>query len=103
MHELMDRYKVADRNRRIALVLLGSDNFGNFPTVATPGIPADRVKILRDAYAKALKEPDLLDEAKKRSWEVEYIPGEELQGLAKEVIDQPADIVERIKQLMESK
>jgi len=103
VHELMDRYKVADRNRRIALVLLGSDNFGNFPTVATPGIPADRVKILREAYSKALKEPDLLDEAKKRSWEVEHIPGEELQALAKEVIDQPADIVERIKQLMESK
>jgi tripartite-type tricarboxylate transporter receptor subunit TctC len=103
VHELMDRYKVADKSRRIALVLLGSDNFGNFPTVATPGIPADRVKILREAYAKALKEADLLDEAKKRSWEVEYLPGEELQALAKEVIDQPADIVERVKQLMESK
>ncbi|MBM4296681.1 MAG: hypothetical protein FJ143_02965 [Deltaproteobacteria bacterium] len=103
VHELMDRYKVADKNRRIALVLLGSDNFGNFPTVATPGIPADRVKILRDAYAKTLKEADLLDEAKKRSWEVEHIPGEELQALAKEVIDQPADIVARVKQLMESK
>jgi tripartite-type tricarboxylate transporter receptor subunit TctC len=61
------------------------------------------VKILREAYAKALKEADLLDEAKKRSWEVEYLPGEELQALAKEVIDQPADIVERVKQLMESK
>ena len=103
VHELMERFRVAEKNRRIALVLLGSDNFGNFPTVATPGIPADRVKILREAYIKALKEPDLLDEAKKRSWEVEHIPGEELQALAKEVIDQPADIVERIKQLMESK
>lgn len=103
IHELMERYRVAEKNRRIALVLLGTDNFGNFPTVATPGIPADRVKILREAYTKALKEPDLLDEAKKRSWEVDHIPGEELQVLAKEVIDQPADIVERIKQLMESK
>ena len=103
IRELMERYRIAEKNRRIALVLLGTDNFGNFPTVATPGIPADRVKILREAYTKALKEPDLLDEAKKRSWEVEHIPGEELQALAKEVIDQPADIVERIKQLMESK
>ncbi len=103
IHELMERYRVAEKNRRIALVLLGTDNFGNFPTVASPGIPADRVKLLREAYTKALKEPDLLDEAKKRSWEVEHITGEELQALAKEVIDQPADIVERIKQLMESK
>lgn len=103
VYELMDRYKAADKNRRIAQVLLGSESFGNFPTVATPGIPADRVKILRDAYAMALKEPDLLDEAKKRSWEVEHLPGEKLQELAKEVIEQPADIVARVKQLMESK
>jgi hypothetical protein len=39
--------------------------------VATPGIPADRVKILRDAYNKALKEPELLEEAKKREMVVE--------------------------------
>ena len=39
------------------------------------------------------KEPDLLEEAKKRSWEVDHIPGEELEALAKEVIDQPPEIV----------
>lgn len=103
VHELMDRYRVADKNRRITAVLLGSENFGNFPTVASPGVPSDRVQILREAYTKALQEPDLLDEARKRSWEVEHLTGEELQVLAKQVIDQPADIVERVKQLMESK
>lgn len=103
VYELMDRYRLAEKNRRVALVLLGTDNFGNFPSVATPAIRPDRVKILRAAYAKALKEPDLVEEAKKRSWEVEHITGEELQTLAQEVIDQPTDIVERIKQLLESK
>ena len=103
VYELMERHRVPEKNRRVALVLLGTDNFGNFPSVATPGIPADRVKILREAYTKALKESDLLEEASKRSWEVEHIRGEELETLAKEVIDQPADIIERIKQLLESK
>ena len=103
VYELMDRHRTPEANRRVALVLLGTDNFGNFPTVATQGIPADRVTILRDAYAKALKEPDLLEEAKKRSWEVDHITGEELEALAKEVIDQPPDIVRRIKELLESK
>ncbi len=103
VYELMDRLHVPERNRRIATVLLGTDNFGNFPTVATPAIPADRVKVLRGAYAQALKEPDLLEEGKKRGWEVEHIPGEELQNLANEVIDQPPDIIQRIKELMETK
>ena len=103
VYELMDRHRTPEANRRVALVLLGTDNFGNFPTVATQGIPADRVTILRDAYAKALKEPDLLEEAKKRSWEVDHITGEELEALAKEVIDQPPDIVRRIKELLDGK
>jgi tripartite-type tricarboxylate transporter receptor subunit TctC len=99
VHEYMDRFRPPERNRRVALVLLGTDNFGNFPSVAAPGIPPERVKMLREAYVKALKEPDFLEETKKRSWEVDPIGADELERLAKEVIDQPADIRERIKQL----
>ena len=99
VHELMERYQVPDARRRVALVLMGGDNLGNFVTAAPPEIPMDRVKILRDAYAKALKEPDLLEEGKRRNWEVELIRGEELETLAKEVIDQPPEVVERVKEI----
>jgi hypothetical protein len=58
--------------------------------------------MLRDAYIKALKEPNFLEEAKKRSWEIDPIGADELEKLAKEVIDQPPDITARIKQLFES-
>jgi tripartite-type tricarboxylate transporter receptor subunit TctC len=102
VYELMERHQVPERNRRVALVILGTDNFGNFPTAGTPGIPAERVKMLREAYVKALKEPDFLEEAKKRSWQIDYISAEELEKLSKEVIDQPVEITERLKQLFES-
>jgi tripartite-type tricarboxylate transporter receptor subunit TctC len=102
VHELMERHRVPEPNRRVAVALMGTDNFGNFPTAATPGIPSDRVKMLREAYVKALKEPNFLEEAKKRSWDVDPISAEELEKLAKEVIDQPPEITERIKQLFES-
>ncbi|MGZ8531227.1 MAG: hypothetical protein ACXW6J_11500, partial [Candidatus Binatia bacterium] len=87
-------------NRRLAVVALGSGGFGSWPIVSTPGIPADRLKILREAYAKTLQEPDLLDEAKKRGWELRPVGGEDLATLAKEVSAQPADVVERMKKLM---
>jgi tripartite-type tricarboxylate transporter receptor subunit TctC len=102
VYELMERHRVPERNRRVALVILGTDNFGNFPTAASPGIPPDRLRMLREAYAKALKEPDFLEEAKKRSWDVDYISAEELEKLSKEVIDQPPEITERLKQLFDS-
>ena len=61
--EYMDKEK-ARTNRRLAMVALGPGGFGSWPIVSTPGLPADRTKILRDAYAKTLQEPDLVEEAK---------------------------------------
>ena len=98
--EYMDKYKVAEGNRRLAVVALGAGGFGSWPIVSTPGLPPDRLKILRDAYAKTLQDPDLLAEAKKRGWELRPVGGEDLATLAKEVSAQPAEVVERMKTLM---
>lgn len=98
--EYMDKEKVAESNRRLATVALGSGGFGSWPIVSSPGLPGDRTKTLREAYAKTLQEPDLVEEAKKRGWELRPVSGEDLEVLAKEVSSQPADVVERMKALM---
>ncbi len=97
--ELMDQEKGMDAKKRLARVVLGPGAFGR-PILATPGIPAERVKLLREAYANMLKEPEFVAEAKKRQWELAPLSGERLEALAKEVIHQPADIVERMKRIM---
>ena len=89
--ELMDQYKVADNKRRLVNSYLGIWGFGSRPIVSTPGMPPDRLKILRDAFMKMFKDPELLDEMKKRNWQAEPIGGEELEALAKEVVDQPPE------------
>jgi tripartite-type tricarboxylate transporter receptor subunit TctC len=99
IYELMDEYKTSEANRRLATVLLAPAIFGR-PMVATPGIPPDRVKILRDAYHTSLKDPALLEDLKKRRWEVDAISGEEMAKLAKEVIAQPPEVIERMKKLL---
>jgi tripartite-type tricarboxylate transporter receptor subunit TctC len=99
IYELMDEYKTPEASRRVATVLLAPAVFGR-PMVATPGVPPDRVKILRDAYHTSLKDPALLEELKKRRWEVDAISGEEMANLAKEVISQPPEVIERMKKLL---
>ena len=47
-----------------------------------------------------MKDPELLAEAKKRGWPVEPVTGEELESLAKEVIAQPPEVVQRLKKLL---
>jgi tripartite-type tricarboxylate transporter receptor subunit TctC len=100
--ELMDQEKgdkSMDAKKRLARVVLGPGAFGR-PILATPGIPAERAKLLREAYANMLKDPEFVAEAKKRQWEITPVSGERLEALAKEVINQPADVVERMKKVM---
>ena len=95
----MDQYKTPEATRRVANVLLAPAVFGR-PMVATPGVPPDRVKILRAAYHQSLKDPALLEDLKKRRWAVDAISGEELAKLAKEVVTQPPDVVDRMMKLL---
>jgi len=44
----------------------------------TPGVPADRLAILREAFAKALRDPELLAEAKKAKIEMKHISAEQV-------------------------
>jgi tripartite-type tricarboxylate transporter receptor subunit TctC len=79
--------------------MLASGDFGR-PIIATPGIPADRVKLLREAFAKTLRDPDFLDEAQKKRLEIDPMPGEDLEALAKEVLSANKDLVERMEKLL---
>ena len=68
--------------------------------LAPPGIPTEQVKILRAAYAKALTSPELIADAKKQGLDVELIHGDDLEALAKEVMNQPADVIASMKKVM---
>jgi tripartite-type tricarboxylate transporter receptor subunit TctC len=90
--EFMDKYKTPDSGKRLATLLLSPGEFGR-PIVAGPNVPADRVKILRESFLKAMKDPELLAEAEKRQWEPNPVSGEKLQALAREVMSQPPAVV----------
>jgi len=93
--ELMEKYKTPEAGKRLATVLLSPGPFGR-PIVGGPGIPADRVKILRDGFLKAMRDPELLAEAEKRGWEPDPVAGDKLQALAREVVSQPAEVIARM-------
>jgi tripartite-type tricarboxylate transporter receptor subunit TctC len=98
----MDKYKTNEAGRRFATVVLSAGDFGR-PLVFAPAVPADRVKIMRDAFDKIVKDPAYLADAQKRKLEIDPSSGEEIQKLAKEVIAAPPDVVERVGKLMGAK
>jgi len=97
--ELMDQYKTSDSARRLATVILAANEIGR-PIIGTPGIPADRVKALREAFMKSVNDPELLDDAKKKRLELDPVSGEDLQTLANEIVAQPPEVIERMKKLL---
>ncbi len=56
------------------------------PLQAPPGIPADRVAILRKAFVDTLKDPQFLAEAQKNGMPIDIIDGEEMQKMARDVM-----------------
>jgi tripartite-type tricarboxylate transporter receptor subunit TctC len=99
IYEAMDRYKVGAAGRSLSKVILAAGDFGR-PLVFAPGVPADRVKILRDAFEKTINEAAFLAEAERRRLEIDPTTWKEMDSLAKEVIATPADVVERMRKLL---
>ena len=99
LNELMDEFKTDEVGRRLATVVLASGELGR-PYLLPPGIPAERLKLLREAFMKLMADPDFLGDVKKRGLEAEPTTGEELDKLAKEVMTQPPEVIERMKKLL---
>ena len=54
-----------------------TDQFGR-PYVLPPGVPADMMNTLKDAFRKVAKDPGLLADSDKLMLPVQYLPGEEI-------------------------
>lgn len=100
LRELMDEHKTPESERRLVPMVLAATDFGR-PIVAPPAIPADRMRTLRDAFLKTMKDPELLAEAKRKNFDITPSTGEELEALAKHVMSQPPEVIERVKVLMD--
>jgi tripartite-type tricarboxylate transporter receptor subunit TctC len=101
IHEVMDRYKTAEAGRRLATVILANGTLGR-PIFTSPGTPPDRVKMLRDAFDKMIKDPVFIDDIKKKKFELDPISGAELETIVKEVMNQPPEVIDRLKKLLTS-
>lgn len=99
--EIMDKYKATQSSRGLATVLLGADGMGR-PMFGPPGLPADLLKTLRDAYVKTMADEQFRAEVKKRNYEFDPVAGEDLQSLSKELTSQPPEVIERLKKVLGS-
>jgi tripartite-type tricarboxylate transporter receptor subunit TctC len=95
VHELA----TTEDGRRI-LEFQNSDAGIGWSVVAPPGVPAERVAILRAAFDKTVADPGFLADAKKRNFEVNPATGQELEAVVARTVATPAEALVRLKQIL---
>jgi tripartite-type tricarboxylate transporter receptor subunit TctC len=68
-----------------------------YPVFAPPNVPAERVALLRQAFDKATRDPDLLAEASRLHLPISPVAGIEMQDIVKQIADPPDAIVRRLR------
>ena len=81
-----------DKKAKAIMAMYSAADLIGRPYVAPPGTPAERVGILQDAFAKVVKDPELLAEAKKTMMDVQYVPATEIIKVINNVLNQPEEI-----------
>ena len=69
------------------------------PFAAPPGVPADRVALLRKAFWATLHDPELIASAKKRGLDFRPLEGEKVQAFIAELFNTPKEAIERAKKI----
>lgn len=90
------------KHKPLTDLLIGLNMVGR-PFAGPPGIPEDRLSVLRDAFKKSLDDPELLKMAKKADKPIDFTSAEECEAWAKSLLSLPPDIVDRIKKAFEKK
>ena len=81
-------------------MLFAPDDLGR-PLFGPPGVPADRVRILRAAFMKIMNDPDVLAEARTKGLEPSPISGDEVESLVKDLV-QPPEVIQRMKTFLQN-
>jgi tripartite-type tricarboxylate transporter receptor subunit TctC len=91
----------ANEQDRAVLRLLSASATVGRPIFTTPDVPADRIKALREAFDKMIKDPAFIEQAKKEHFEIDPVSGEDLQKIIADIVKTPQPVAERLQKIIE--
>lgn len=85
-------------DKQILEVIFARQAIGR-PYAAPPGIPAERVKALQDAFEKTMKDPAFLEAANKAKQEINPKNAAETRKVIDKIFSTPPALITRLKQI----
>lgn len=98
--EVAQKQQINKEDLEFMKVVLAAPDFGR-PFVAPPGLPEDRLELLRNSFSKTMKDPEFLMEASKLSLDVNPKTGVELERLARAVMGTSPQMIKRLEKLLQ--
>ena len=71
------------------------------PFVVAPEVPAERVEALQAACLAALRDPELLAEAKKLNLDIVPLPGPEVKAMVERLFATPPEVIDKTRQALQ--
>jgi tripartite-type tricarboxylate transporter receptor subunit TctC len=99
---LMSDFAKNDADRQI-LKLFSTDVVIGRPFVTSPGVPPERVALLRRAFMDMMQDPAFLKDAANAGLDVTAVDGTKIQKIVQDLVNTPADIVAKAKVAMQPK
>jgi hypothetical protein len=87
-------------DRQVLELIFNQSEFGR-PYITPPGVPADRLKALREAFDATMKDTDFLGEAAKAKLPINPMGGEEFARIVDRLYEVPEPLVARARKALE--
>ncbi|MDF2120145.1 tripartite tricarboxylate transporter substrate-binding protein [Roseiarcaceae bacterium H3SJ34-1] len=88
--------------QRQMLDLLYAQGVFTRPFIMAPETPPDRLAAVRDAFVKALKDPQAIADAEKQKLVITIISGAELEDMVRKIYATPASSIAALKKALET-
>jgi tripartite-type tricarboxylate transporter receptor subunit TctC len=88
-----------DGEKQLLEFLYAGQDIGR-PFAAPPDLPPERLKMLRDAFAATMKDPEFIEDVKRSKLDLEPVNGEQLAALIAKIYATPKPIIERVSNLI---
>ena len=95
---ILDLARNAEDKQAIRFLYAGQ-GFGR-PFLAPPELPAERLRMLREAFNATMKDPEFAEDARRQKLALEPKTGEHLAELARSIYNTPGAIVDRVTGLI---
>ena len=90
----------AEADKQAIRLIAAGTRYGR-PLAAAPGVPADRVAALRQAFMDTMKDPEFLKETEANVIDVDPVDGETMRKVSEELAATPQAVKDRARPMVE--